>query len=149
MLLQCAAYFEIIFLLKSSDDQAATRDAYRVAKQQRVTARRALEWIGTLKARLVFRYEISDLFCWSRVMISISTASHLKNSYEHYKTHENPLQQESSDSFISELPGTDCFAFLKMSGIYSTSRSWSKTHEDTLSCIPSGMQVTGGYWRLL
>jgi len=24
-----------------------------------------------------------------------------------------------------------------------------KTHEDTLSCIPSGMQVTGGYWRLL
>ena len=50
MLLQCAAYFEIIFLLKSSDDQAATRDAYRVAKQQRVTARRALEWIGTSKA---------------------------------------------------------------------------------------------------
>jgi len=32
-------------------------------------------------------------------------------------THENLLQQESSDSFISELLGTDYFAFLKMSGI--------------------------------
>ena len=31
-------------------------------KQQRMAARRALEWIGTLKARLVFIYEISDLF---------------------------------------------------------------------------------------
>jgi len=27
----------------------------------RMAARRALEWIGTSKARLVFRYEISDL----------------------------------------------------------------------------------------
>jgi len=42
--------------------QAATCGAYRVANQQRMAARRALEWIGTLKARLVFRYEISDLF---------------------------------------------------------------------------------------
>jgi len=33
----------------------------RVANQQRMAARRALEWIGTSKARLVFRYEISDL----------------------------------------------------------------------------------------
>ena len=32
-----------------------------VANQQRMAARRALEWIGALKARLVFRYEISDL----------------------------------------------------------------------------------------
>ena len=39
--------------------QAATRDAYRVTKQQRMAARRALEWIRTSKARLVFRYEIS------------------------------------------------------------------------------------------
>jgi len=56
-------------------------------------------------------------------MIRISTTSYLKNSHEYYKTHENHLQQESSDSFASELPGTDYFAFLKMSGIYSTSRS--------------------------
>ena len=42
--------------------QAATRDAYRVANQQRMAARRVLEWIGTSKAQLVFRYEISDLF---------------------------------------------------------------------------------------
>ena len=41
--------------------RAATRDAYRVAKQQKMAARRALEWIGTSKAQLVFRYEISDL----------------------------------------------------------------------------------------
>jgi len=32
--------------------------AYRVANQQRM----ALKWIGTLKAWLVCRYEISDLF---------------------------------------------------------------------------------------
>jgi len=36
-------------------------DAYRVANQQRMTARRALEWIGTSKAWLVFRYKMSDL----------------------------------------------------------------------------------------
>jgi len=41
--------------------RAATRDAYRVTKQLRMAARRALEWIGTSKARLDFRYEI-DLF---------------------------------------------------------------------------------------
>ena len=42
--------------------RAATCDAYRVANQQRMASRRALEWIGTSKAWLVFRYEISDLF---------------------------------------------------------------------------------------
>ena len=42
--------------------RAATRDAYRVSNQQRMAARRALEWIGTSKAWLAFRYEISDLF---------------------------------------------------------------------------------------
>ena len=30
--------------------------------QQTTAARRALEWISASKARLVFRYEISDLF---------------------------------------------------------------------------------------
>jgi len=29
--------------------------------QQRMASRRAFEWIGTLKAQLFFRYEISDL----------------------------------------------------------------------------------------
>jgi len=33
--------------------QAATRDAYRVANQQRMAAKRALEWIRTSKAWLV------------------------------------------------------------------------------------------------
>jgi len=33
--------------------RAAIHDAYRVTKQQRMAARRALEWIGTLKAQLV------------------------------------------------------------------------------------------------
>ena len=42
--------------------QAATCDAYRVANQQRMAARRALEWIGMSKAWLVFRYEISEFF---------------------------------------------------------------------------------------
>ena len=41
--------------------QAATHDAYRVANQKRMAARRALEWIGMSKAQLVFTYEISDL----------------------------------------------------------------------------------------
>ena len=35
---------------------------YRVAFQQRMAARRALEWIRTSKARLVLKYEISDLY---------------------------------------------------------------------------------------
>ena len=42
-------------------NRAATCGAYRVADQQRMAARRALEWIKTSEARLVFRYEISDL----------------------------------------------------------------------------------------
>ena len=41
--------------------RAATRGAYRVANQWRMAASRALEWIGASKARLVFRYEISEL----------------------------------------------------------------------------------------
>jgi len=41
--------------------RAATCDAYRVAIQQRIAARRALKWIGTSKAWLDFGYEISDL----------------------------------------------------------------------------------------
>ena len=40
----------------------ASRGTYRLAIQRRAAARRALEWIGVSKARLVFRYEISDLF---------------------------------------------------------------------------------------
>ena len=45
--------------------RAATRGAYRVANQQSLAVRRALEWIRASKARLVFRYEISDLLCCS------------------------------------------------------------------------------------
>jgi len=36
---------------------AATCDAYRVANQQRMAAKRALAWIGTSKAQPVLRYE--------------------------------------------------------------------------------------------
>ena len=43
-------------------EQLLSCGAYRVADQQRMAARRALEWIGASEARLVFRYEISDLF---------------------------------------------------------------------------------------
>ena len=46
----------------SRAEMLASRGTYRVAIQQRMAARRALEWIGASKARLVFRYEISDLF---------------------------------------------------------------------------------------
>ena len=42
--------------------RAATHDAYRVANQQRIAARRALGWIGMSKSQLVFRYEITDMF---------------------------------------------------------------------------------------
>jgi len=38
--------------------RAATHDAYRVTNQP---ARRALEWIGMPKTRLIFRYDISDI----------------------------------------------------------------------------------------
>jgi len=47
--------------------QLHIRGAYRVANQQRMAAKRALEWIRTSKSQLVFRYEISDLLflcCW-------------------------------------------------------------------------------------
>jgi len=37
-------------------NQGATCGAYRVADQQRMAARRALEWIGASEAWLVFRY---------------------------------------------------------------------------------------------
>ena len=47
---------------RNARSEQLTRDAYRVANQYRMASRRALEWIRTLKAQLVFRYEISDLF---------------------------------------------------------------------------------------
>jgi len=52
----------------------ASRGAYRVAIQQRTAARRALEWIGASKARLVFRYEMSDLFCMYVCMFTMEAA---------------------------------------------------------------------------
>jgi len=44
--------------------RAATRDAYRVTINQRtqLATRRALEWIGTSNARLVFRYEYQTCY---------------------------------------------------------------------------------------
>ena len=42
--------------------RAATCDAYRVAKQQRMAARRALEWIGTSKPRLVLDMKYQTFF---------------------------------------------------------------------------------------
>ena len=51
--------------------RAATRDTYRIAKQQGMAARRALEWIRTSKARLVFRYEISGLFGKSAIVTHV------------------------------------------------------------------------------
>ena len=47
----------------------ASRGIYRVAIQQRTAARRAVEWIGASKARLIVRYEISDLF----LTVTVST----------------------------------------------------------------------------
>ena len=34
---------------KAGSEQLATHDAYRVANQQRMAARRVLEWIGTFE----------------------------------------------------------------------------------------------------
>jgi len=50
--------------------RTATRGAYRVTNQQRMAARRALEWIRTSKAWLVFRYEISDLFNQQKIVLA-------------------------------------------------------------------------------
>jgi len=50
--------------------QAATHDAYRVTNQQRMAPTRALEWITTLNAWLVFRNEISHLFVLTIKFIS-------------------------------------------------------------------------------
>ena len=43
--------------------RAGPKITLRFLHQPTMAARRALEWIRTSKARLVFRYEISDLFC--------------------------------------------------------------------------------------
>ena len=43
---------------RKRQNRAVTCGAYRVADQQRIAARRALEWIGVSEAWLVFRYEI-------------------------------------------------------------------------------------------
>jgi len=44
-----------------SEQLLVVPSTHRVANQQRITARRALEWIS-VEAQLVFRYEISYLF---------------------------------------------------------------------------------------
>jgi len=46
---------------------------YRVANQPSLAVMRTLEWSRTSKARLVFRYEISDLFITRHTPISIVT----------------------------------------------------------------------------
>ena len=53
--------------------RVATHDAYRVANHQRMAARRTLEWIGMLKAWLVFRYEASDFL--SQLLLPFSHQS--------------------------------------------------------------------------
>ena len=58
----------------------ASRGTYRVTIQQRTAARRALEWIGTSKAQLVFRNEISDLF--STLLASVGLAQVRPNNSE-------------------------------------------------------------------
>jgi len=44
--------------------RAAARDAYRVANQQRMFARRAFEWMGKLKAQLVLSMKYQTCFFW-------------------------------------------------------------------------------------
>jgi len=51
-------------LIKSGNarsKQLYTHEAYGVANQQRMAARKGLEWIGTSKPWVFFRNEISDL----------------------------------------------------------------------------------------
>ena len=65
--------------------------------QKRMAARRALEWIGTLKARLFFWYEISDLFqtiLGSKVIPLLQSSSLVHQ----IKTHK-----------YSSLPDSECF----------------------------------------
>ena len=46
--------------------RAATHGAYRVTNQQRMAARRALEWIGTSKAWLVLDMKYQTCFLGGR-----------------------------------------------------------------------------------
>ena len=57
--------------LTESRNARSTHDAYRVANQQRMAARRTPEWIRTSKAWLVFRYDISDLFPIARYILNV------------------------------------------------------------------------------
>jgi len=62
---QCRHYDTRMTDSGNARSEQLTHDGYRVANQQRMVARRALEWIGMSKAQLVFRYEISDmLYHW-------------------------------------------------------------------------------------
>ena len=50
--------------------RAATHDGYRITNQQRMAARRDLEWTRISKARMIFKYERSDLFCVHKPLLS-------------------------------------------------------------------------------
>ena len=54
--------------LTKSGNARSEQHAYRVANQQRMTARRAHEWIGASKGRAGFRYEMSDLLPNKNIM---------------------------------------------------------------------------------
>ena len=59
-------------------EQLPVMPTLRVANQQRMAARRALEWVGTSKARLVFRYEISDLLLPVKMVFPMCTQVHVR-----------------------------------------------------------------------
>ena len=58
--------------------QAATRGIYRVANQQRMAARRALEWMGALKAQLVLdmKYQTCVLFFSKKMLYGVCNSVH-------------------------------------------------------------------------
>jgi len=61
-----------------------------------MAARRALEWIRTLKARLVFRYEISDLFIFVHVTFFFSSRCMFELKFSIYHREASLSSQVSS-----------------------------------------------------
>jgi len=114
--------------------QTATRGAYRVANQQRMAARRALEWIGASKAQLVLDMKY----------LSSSFKMHLKICFSiddfHKMTFLRPLHVHPSNATLYE----NCKNTTRM-------LLYMKTHELSFYNLKSllAMWWTSGVLRLL
>ena len=70
--------------MRKYQKRAATCDAYRVANQQRMAARRVLEWITTLKAQLDLKMKYQTCLIWQILNLAIQSLNQkvIRNHYD-------------------------------------------------------------------